>query len=68
VEHRNCAMPGCTCDLAPSLIGLDAHITASRHVKVLVREWVMQREVVISNDKPRNVAYRYIIEASIDVS
>jgi hypothetical protein len=27
-----------------------------------------QREFVTSNDKPRIVAYRYIIEASIDVS
>jgi hypothetical protein len=26
------------------------------------------REFVTSNDKPRIVAYRYIIEASIDVS
>jgi hypothetical protein len=30
--------------------------------------WYFEREFVTSNDKPRIVAYRYIIEASIDVS
>jgi hypothetical protein len=52
-----------------------SHFVLSRYVEFVVGNKIPsvfvlmdEREVVTSNDKPRIVAHRYIIEASIEVS
>jgi hypothetical protein len=43
-------------------------LAKARHAFGFQNVALEREEVVTSNDKPRIVAYRYIIEASIDVS
>jgi hypothetical protein len=47
---------------------LDLSCHSAKPICKIWLSWLFEIEFVTSNDKPRIVAYRYIIEASIDVS